>query len=138
MGERLIEQQAANFKDVRRSDGELFSVDFTRYRIDLDLPADDPCLVSAQDFHRDEMQVLLGLQVAALHPPGAEISKSMWDSTMLAMESGTVVSKAAAWWYYMGEIPLTRVVGAAVKNSAGGYHEGTLQQFAEAIGGLGR
>ncbi len=129
-GREITEEQSKNFVYRRERNGRLYTVNHTAIRLSVDIPSGDPKLVSAAEHYAGQLKVLQALEIAAFFPVGEKISNDDLARTQRALKAGELLGKAATWWLYYGDIPLSNVVAVGIKESSGHYLMGSPESFA--------
>lgn len=131
-GEVLTQTQANKVKlGWKDQQGQLRALVATKWRLDFDIPATDPTLKKASQYHTKKD--LLGLQIAALLPYAHEPSALEIAQTSAKIATGAILSKSDTWWVYLGDLPLSLCVGAASELPNGQWHRGTLAEFQDKV-----
>ncbi|MGV8898657.1 MAG: hypothetical protein ACOH2B_05335 [Burkholderiaceae bacterium] len=116
-GREISHEQAANLKSFSKSDGRIFSLDFTKYRIKINVPDNDENLIYVPIFMSTRPDILKAMEIAGHYPC---IDFNDINSTLTCcplFEERGIKGKSHTWWYYRGCIPSNWFVEVGIKMS---------------------
>jgi hypothetical protein len=114
---RLITQaQAEHLGAFTNSPEGIRCVDHTKYRIAIDIPEEDPALVSFLALYGAQERFVLASDLSAHCPVETEVSDRRLAELLALFKRQPVMKKSSTWWFYRGAaIPVHWVVEVGVK-----------------------
>lgn len=139
-GREISREQAAMLKEFSESGDRLFSVDFTKYRIKINIPDNDEKLIYLPILLSAWPDLLTVMEVSAYYPCSGvqSISPLSLQRDFRLLQTGELKGKAHTWWYYRGEIPSDWFVEVGVKVSGNLYLSEVPDTFQELLPELSR
>lgn len=137
-GREISLEQASKFKGFSKSGDNLFSIDFTKFRIKINIPDNDENLIYLPTLLAAWPDFLKVMEMVAYYPCSQLKSPESILAGMHLLQTGVLQGKAHTWWYYRGEIPLDWFVEVGVKVNTNLYLPETPDKFQELVAELSR
>jgi hypothetical protein len=133
-GAAITGKQARDLVYATRNGNQYYSVDNTKYCVEVNIPDNDSCLIKAMDFYSNP-EIIAALEIAGYFPH--DKNPAIVDIATAVNNFNTLswTRKGGTWRYYFGDIDLSLVEPVYVRaNTAEGWQRWPLANVKADLG----